>query len=135
VPRLSVLAVRAALLYLAVGATLGALILWDKGLPLAPGLRRLLPAHREMLLMGWMVQLALGVGVWILPRFSGGGPRRRAGLAWAAVVLLNLGILLTGFAGPLGLPLQAVAAGRALELAAALLFVVHLWPRVRAFSA
>jgi hypothetical protein len=131
---LTALAVRSALLHLAAGATLGALILWDKGLPLAPELRRFLPAHRELLLIGWMAQLALAVAYWILPRFSVGEARPRAWMAWSALVCLNLGVQLTAWAGPLGLPAPVVAAGRALELSAAVLFAGHAWPRVKPFG-
>lgn len=133
-PRLTALAVRSALLHLAVGATFGALILWDKGYPLAPELRRFLPAHRELLLVGWMVQLALAVAYWILPRSSGGEPRPRSWMAWSAAICLNLGVQLTAWAGPMGWPPQAVAVGRALELGAAILFAAHAWPRVRPFG-
>lgn len=133
-PRLTALAVRSALLHLAVGASLGALILWDKGAPLSPGLRRLLPAHRELLLIGWMVQLAMAVAYWILPRSSGGEARPRAWMAWLAASALNLGVTLSAWSTPFGWPPTAVAAGRALELGAAILFVGHAWPRVKRFG-
>ena len=133
-PRLSVLAIRASLLYLAAGFTLGALILWHKGAALDPGLWRWLPVHREMLLLGWMAQLAMGVAYWILPRFSRGPPRGIAPLASLAIASLNAGILLT--VSPIvAAPGTAIAAGRALEGFAVIAFAVHAWPRVRAFGA
>jgi hypothetical protein len=105
----------------------------------------LLPAHIEFLLFGWTVQLILGVGFWILPRFSPGEgrkPRRgREGLAWLAFFLLNLGALLAGL-GPLagvlggaGFSSTLSIAGRAAEAGAALAFAVHAWPRVKAAGA
>lgn len=133
-PRLTVVAVRAALVHLAIGATFGALILWDKGMPLSPHLRGLLPTHRELLLVGWMIQLAMGVAYWILPRFSEGEPRGRPAIAWASVLALNFGLHLTAWHRFLGLPPESVAVGRLLELAAAVLFAAHAWPRVRAFG-
>lgn len=54
-PRLSVWYTRFALLYLALGFTLGGLMLYNKGVPLHPALWSLLPAHIEFLLMGWMM--------------------------------------------------------------------------------
>ena len=48
-PRLSRLAIRAALLYLLLGFTFGGLMLLNKGIPLAPWAWRLLPAHVEFL--------------------------------------------------------------------------------------
>ena len=89
-PRLSVLFVRASLVYLAIGLTVGMLLLWNKGVPISPYVWMLLPAHIEFLLIGWIVQLALGVAFWILPRWQ--TQRGDVRPAWAAFVLLNVGI-------------------------------------------
>jgi len=91
-PQLSVLFARTALIYLALGFTLGAILLCNKRMPLHPAVWRLLPAHIEYLLMGWTVQLALGVAFWILPRWQ--SARSDVRPAWAAFLLLNLGIWL-----------------------------------------
>ena len=60
------------------------------------------------------LQLALGVAIWILPRFS--GPRRhgRIELAWAACVLINAGVRLA-LVGLLGRVDGLLALGRALQ--------------------
>jgi hypothetical protein len=130
-PRLSRLFVRAALLYLALGFTFGALLLAHKGVPLHPALWSLLPAHIEFVLVGWMVQLALGVAFWILPRFAREPKRGDERPAWVAFILLNLGIwavsfvpLLDGF-GWLG------PAGRAAQAAGVLAFAFYAWARVK----
>lgn len=128
-PRLSVWFVRAALCYLALGLTLGTLLLWNKGIPIHPFVWRLLPAHIEFLLVGWTVQLALGVAFWILPRWqTQRGDVRPAWLAWG---LLNLGIWLVVLTPWLGLPEVALTSGRVCEAAAAAAFLVHAWPRVK----
>jgi hypothetical protein len=77
--------------------------------------------------MGWLVQLAMGVGYWILPRLEGRRPR--SWLALAAVIALNLGVALVTLDA--GLETGLAATGRGAELAAALAFGVHAWPRVR----
>ncbi|NOZ73444.1 MAG: hypothetical protein GXP38_16340 [Chloroflexi bacterium] len=66
-PRLSTWFVRASLIYLALGVTLGGLLLAEKGIPFYPALWIALPVHMEFLLIGWMVQLAMGMAYWILP--------------------------------------------------------------------
>ena len=126
-PRLTAWSLRAALLYRWVGFTFGALLLANKGLPFWPQVWRLLPSHIEFLLVGWMVQLALAVAFWILPRFPGGS-RGNENLAAASLVLLNLGVLMSSFQG---LSNILAATGRFCEVLAGLLFALHAWGRVK----
>lgn len=137
--------VRLSFCWLVGAGLLGALLLAGKGVP------ALLPAfgdaalHGELLLAGWLVQLALGVAYWIVPRV--GGERPRSGLAVAGAALLNLGLLLAltgalagsggipgGSAGLLPRPVAAflARASAPAELVAVLLFGVHLALRVAA---
>jgi heme/copper-type cytochrome/quinol oxidase subunit 1 len=132
-PSLSRLFVRASLVYLAAGFSLGSLLLVNKALLVNPAIWDLVPVHSEMLLMGWFVQLAVGVAFWILPRSGGNQPRGNITLAWSAFWLINLGILLVIMS--VGANQHALLlAGRALELCAVLAFVSTTWKRVRAFS-
>lgn len=132
-PRLSVWFIRAALLYLATGFTFGGLMLSDKGLHYYPQIWRWLPVHMELLLAGWLVQLAMGVAFWILPRHKNAAPRGNEALVWLAFGLFNLGIgcviAETTFALP-GLTML----GRVLEIGAVLVFVLSSWRRVRPFA-
>jgi hypothetical protein len=131
-PTLSTYFIRAALIYLGLGFTFGALMLWNKGAPLHPMLWRLLPAHIEFLLLGWTVQLAMGVAFWILPRFQ--RSRGNTTPAWIAFWLLNGGVLLVGLGPLVGAPAAVTLAGRLAQLAAAAAFAIHAWPRVKPFS-
>ncbi|HHY57105.1 MAG TPA: hypothetical protein GYA08_16910 [Chloroflexi bacterium] len=128
-PRLSAWYVRAALLYLGLGFTLGGLLLANKGLPQQPLLWRLLPAHIEFLLFGWTLQLAFGVAFWILPRWR--TQRGNVRPAWAALVLVNVGIWLVVLTGWLEWSAWSLALGRLLESAAVVAFGVHAWPRIK----
>jgi len=129
-PRLSGWFVRAALAYLAVGFTLGALILAEKGVSYAPMLWRYLPVHYELLLVGWLIQLALGVAFWILPRFPQGAPRGNEALIWLSFALLNLGIACV--VAETVLSIQGLRlVGRAIESGGVLAFVWGSWRRVR----
>lgn len=131
-PRISVWFVRCALVHLAVGFTLGTLILLGTRWTGIAAVTALRPLHAEMLLFGWMVQFAFGVGAWILPFGRGVNDDRRL---HAVFVLLNTGVVLVGLSllGP-GIAWLA-AAGRAAEIGAAALFAWHVWPRVRALAA
>lgn len=134
-PRPARYLVRTALLHLLVGFGLGGLLLANKGLPFWPALWRLRPAHVELLLVGWTVQLTLGVAYWILPRLRGDRPRGDTRAVWAAYLLLNLGVIALAF-GPLTARAGVLAvAGRGAELAAVLLLVAQAWPRVKAAGA
>lgn len=128
-PRFSVWTIRAALLYLVLGLTIGALMLWHKGVPLHPALWRLLPAHIEFLLFGWTVQLALGIAYWILPRFQ--AERGNPILIWLALGLLNLGVLLVSIAPFVDAPGIVSLYGRVAEIAGAAAFALHAWPRIK----
>ena len=78
-PRLSVWLVRTSLAFLAAGVSLGAAALAGKGLAAGPWVSRLVPIHAEFLLVGWTVQLVLGVAYWILPRLRHGRGARQPG--------------------------------------------------------
>ena len=133
-PGLSVWMVRLSLVHLVAGSGLGALLLASRDLPrlagIGGGLWGFRNVHLETLLVGWMVQLALGVAFWILPRV--GGERPRPLLAVAGAALLNAGVLAAAAGGAWEAEAWAVA-GRSAEAAGALLFGVHAWPRVLRF--
>lgn len=131
-PRLSVWAVRLSLLYLLLGFTLGALMLANKGVPFAPWVWSLLPAHIDILLFGFVIQLAIGIAYWILPRYRGGSRGNETAL-WITIGLLNLGIWTVTFIGLLNLPGQWLVFGRLLEGIAAVLFAFQAWRRIRTF--
>lgn len=138
-PKLSVWMVRTALLHLGLGFAFGALALWNKGLPIAGDLWRLVAVHLDVLLIGWTAQLGMGTAFWILPRFATtqryaqGHMKSRFGnvrLAWLAYILVNVGVVLA-VGGALFNAAGWVAVGRICELLAVLSFAVHAWPRVR----
>jgi heme/copper-type cytochrome/quinol oxidase subunit 1 len=132
-PQLSRNFVRFSLAYLATGFSLGALLLINKGMQISPPTWRLLPIHAEVLLMGWFVQLALGVAYWILPRLAGDEPRGSVRFAWSAFWLVNLGIILVSLGSLVSSP-PLVLAGRLVELLGVVAFVACSWRRVKPFA-
>ena len=129
-PKLSALFVRLSLLYLWLGITFGTLLLINKGMPFAPWLWKLLPAHIEVLLLGWLVQLAMGIAFWILPRFFRGKPRGDERWSLAGLILLNLGILLV-VAQDLFTLLGITWIGRSLEIFGGSAYLFGNWKRVK----
>lgn len=129
-PRLSQWYIRSSFIYLFLGFTIGALLLANKGVPLHPALWAWLPIHIEFLLMGWILQLVLGMAFWILPRFWQAPRRGKVPGAYIAFVFLNGGILLvTGYilVGGSG---WFLATGRLFELGAAVAFAHAVWSRI-----
>ena len=124
-PKASVWLIRMALLHLIIGALLGAAYLSFK----ADGGMAWVATHRdvhiELMLVGWMIQLVIGVAYFILPR-PGAAPLTGP-LIWSVLLLINGGVVLVG----LGYQLP----GRLAETAAAGLFVLHAWNRQRAYTA
>ena len=133
-PRLSCWFIRASLLYLAVGFTSGALLLAHKGVPIHPALWRLLAPHIEFVLLGWTLQLAMGVAFWILPRHTQGPERGHEVTVWLSFALLNGGVLMVGLGWMLGAPALIPLLGRVAEAGSAVAFAAHAWRRVRPFG-
>ena len=128
-PRLSRFFIRASLIYLFLGFTFGALILANKGILFAPLVWALLPAHIELMFLGWMTQLALGVAFWILPRLASSTPRGDERWSWSAFVLVNLGIL-ASVLSPLAGISWIVLLARALQTLGFAAFALGNWQRI-----
>ena len=133
-PRLSCWFIRASLAYLVAGFTLGALMLTLKAVARYRGLGLLMTPHVEFLLIGWTLQLTMGVAFWILPRFEQGTSRGAVGYAWLAFVLLNAGVILAGLGPALGDAGFTRLLGRAAEAGAAFTLGLHAWRRIRRAS-
>ncbi|HEX5164014.1 MAG TPA: hypothetical protein VFV93_01355 [Thermomicrobiales bacterium] len=134
----SVRLVRASLLWLVLGFTLGALMLSDA---LVPGDWRawFAPTHGHILFVGWFLQFAIGVGYWLLPRKR--TPERPLGYnerhATIAFGFLNSGLLLRVLAEPPGrvgnggdLVDITLAVSSMLQLAAIVIIASQIWPRI-----
>lgn len=138
-PRLSQLMIRSALVWLALGFTLGGLVLFNKGVPLLPWLWTLRAAHIHILLVGWTVQLACGVAFWILPRLDASGSRGDERPIWLCYAALNAGVTLAAIYGPIAASVR-IAAGEIVYVVVGVLYLIaaaamflHAWPRIAPF--
>ena len=129
-PRYSVWALRLALIEFLLGVTIGALLLTQKVWPFLPAIWILLPAHIELLLFGWLLQLVFGIAYWIFPRLRVSPKRGPQWLAWLALGALNIGLLLAALA-PLWPRGPLLLVGRTVEALAGLAMLAALWPRVK----
>ncbi len=136
--RLTAVMVRLSLGWLLAGFVIGGAMLVDRA---APGAWRawLAPSHGHMLFVGWFLQFALGIAYWLLPRKR--SPARPLGyherFAFLGVGALNAGLVLRLFSEPLERTGQGTTvtvtmlfASATLQVVAALIFVLQLWPRI-----
>lgn len=126
-PTLSRWYLKASLIYLALGALMGGIVLWNKGIPV-PGGWQMLGPHIALVTEGWLLLLTMGVAYWILPRW--GQERRRVWLAGLAYACLNGAVWIGVLGSWTKIPWLTVAGG-VLQVAACLAFAIHAWPRVR----
>ena len=132
-PRVSFWFLRASLLYLALGFTIGALMLWDRAFFIGPAIWPLHALHVEIMLVGWVLQLVMGTAYWIFPRFGMTPAQRgREDLAWLAFGMVNVGLWTVGFTSLFGFVAGVATAGRATEALAAVLMAANIWARTRA---
>ena len=142
--------VKASIVYLILGAILGALLFVNRWFPLEPRIATLRVSHTQFLIVGWLTQLILGVAWWLFPPLSigllpgepkparrGQAQRGREPLFWATFVCLNAGILLRALFEPLFALTQVSVYGfltgisGLFLLVAAVAFVFNMWGRVR----
>lgn len=138
-PRISQYFIRTALLSLALGSTIGGLMLTAKGIGQPAWIWAWRSGHVQLLLVGWLVQLACGVAIWILPRFDATGDRGDARWSWLAygtlnggVALASLHVPLAGLVGRGGVRWMPVTAGGLYAVAGGVL-AISLWRRVLPF--
>jgi len=130
--------VRLSVSWLLSGFVIGGLMLTDRAVP---GAWRawLAPSHGHMLFVGWFLQFVLGIAYWLLPRKRSSdrplGYDER--ISWIGVGGLNAGLVLRMLGEPLErtgrgnlATLAALFGSAALQLAAVLIFVTQIWPRM-----
>ncbi len=145
---------RASLVYLGIGAVLGAILFVNRWLPLGPRIPLLKSSHVVVLLSGWLTQFILGVAWWLFPPLDIGEKARettaaRRGQAqrgseplfWVTFFALNTGVLMRAIFDPLygwtqvGLFDRLGSVSGLFLLGAALAFVANMWRRVRELGA
>ncbi len=145
--------VKASVVYLCLGAVLGALLLINRWLPFEPRIVTLKVSHVQVLVIGWLTQLILGVAWWLFPPLKAGlrrdaprpvrsGQRQRGSelLFWATFVCLNGGVLFRAVLEPLHSWTRLGWLGTLANvsdlflLVAAIAFVANMWGRVRALG-
>ncbi|MDR9414974.1 MAG: hypothetical protein RI564_01730 [Gracilimonas sp.] len=132
-PPISRLMIRLSLVYLLVGTAIGTFMLINKAFLISPLIWFIFPIHIEFLIFGWIIQCTMGVAYWMLPRFLEAKGRGSSKIAWAMVIILNVGILAVAFA-PYGLGKNAALSGRVMEAASVVIFILLHWNRIVTYN-
>jgi cbb3-type cytochrome oxidase subunit 1 len=129
--------IKTSLVFLLAGLLLGTYILVSQFVLGRFPPRLFVTAHVHLLLVGFVLMIVMGVATWMFPRPAKDDARYRPGLAEAvywlmtvATALRSAAELAAGLWGGWGL-LLLVTLGGIGQLAAAGLFVVNMWWRVR----
>lgn len=89
----------------------------------------------HLLTVGWLLQLITGVAYWMFPRRPGESPRGDPAPGWAAWACLNVGLVARTAGEPWRMaangPLWPMQLAAVTQVAAAVLIVALLWPRIR----
>lgn len=136
-PRLTRYLIKTAFVYLAVALVLGLLLTARAAFDLPAEIAAFSPVFFHVLMVGWVTQLIFGMLFWMLPKYSKEQPRGSERLAWAAYLLLNVGLILRIVGEPL-IVLQPewgsgwlVLTSAILQLLGGWVFIVCFWPRVK----
>lgn len=136
-PLLSRTFIKAGLIYFVVGLMAGVLYFARSTFNLPANLSALYPVYIHLLMVGWVMQLILGVVYWMFPKYSKERPRGSETLGWVVFWLLNAGLILRAVGEPL-IALKpewtlgwTLAVSAILQLLAAWGFVVNTWGRVK----
>jgi len=128
--------VKTSFVFLLLGLILGGYITVEVNLRGRSVTWPLITAHVHLVLVGFMLTLVFGVATWMFPRPARDDERYRPGLAWvvywlltASTVVRVLGEFAAAAAGSRGSSLAAL--GGLGQLAAAVVFVINMWTRVR----
>jgi heme/copper-type cytochrome/quinol oxidase subunit 1 len=128
--------VRTSFVFLLLGLALGGYITVEVNVRGRAVAWPLMTAHVHLVLVGFMLMLVFGVATWMFPRPAREDVRYRPGLAqlvyWlltASTVLRTVGEVAAAAAGTRGSSLAAL--GGLGQLAAAVVFVINMWTRVR----
>lgn len=140
-PRTTRIALRAALIYLVVGAAAGALHWIDyawRPWPEAAGVfSAFSPTYVHLIVVGWLTQFIMGVMHWMFPIVSRVRPRGDERIVAAAFVLLNGGLVFRTVSepwnalAPSDVMRVVLVASAVLQACGAALFAGTAWPRVR----
>lgn len=132
-PLVSRIAIRMAFGWLIVGFGTGTALAAARGGFLPAAIYAAFELHTGALLIGFFVQLVIGVAFWMFPKHGSGAARGNEQVVVAGIVLLNLALVARVAASVAASSRGATTAGAGIALAVAIC-ATQLWPRVKPFA-
>ncbi len=134
-PRVTRWFVRLSFLYLGAALLIGVGLAAHRLGGSPPWVTRWSPTYFHFFMLGWVSQLIFGVAHWMFPNYSPQAPRGNEALIWAALVLVNVGLVLRAVAEPFashgGVWGWLLVLSALFQWVGVTCFVVNTWPRVR----
>lgn len=136
-PTLSRWYIKIGMLYFVVGVMLASLLLAQPVMGWSSKLQVLRPVYLHFLFIGWVSQLIMGVGYWMLPKYSKDKPRGSERLGWIVLFLLNIGLVLRAIGEPAMALVPQAGLGWTLAVASLCLllagwgFILNTWGRIK----
>ncbi len=129
-PSQSIWMIRSSLLYLMFSVSIGTAILLQKVITLHPFIWAMLPAHYEMAIWGWIVQLAMGTAYWMFPRKLEEPKRGPEWAGWSVFIFFNFGLILLVISTLFRSFTYGAVYGRGFILISVLIFVILILQRI-----
>jgi hypothetical protein len=136
-PQLTRAFIKISFLYLVTALLVGLLLALRQQVALPGWLTMAGPVYFHLFLVGWLTQLIFGTIHWLFPSADPPRPERERRLGWAALVLLNAGLLLRVVAEPAATLQPGSVWGWLLVVSATsqwlggMAYVIVVWPRSR----
>ena len=136
-PLLTRLFIKSGLVYFVVALSMATLGLAQPLFNLPSWLLSFRPVYLHLFMVGWVLQLIIGIVFWMFPKQSREKPRGSERLSWMVFWTLNLGLILRAITEPLVTSFPQTNVGwvlvvsALLQLVAGLGFIANTWGRVK----
>jgi hypothetical protein len=129
--------IKTGLTYLVFSLLVGVIMAAQPILSLPNVFSYLFPTYIHLFVVGWVTQIIFGVSIWMFPSPEAGGRYGNETILWSVYWSINAGLLLrlaepgNLFYPNSGIMDAGLAISALLQWVAALLYVYHIWERVK----
>lgn len=136
-PTLTRVFIKTGMIYFLMAMVVGVALAAPSLFSMPSTLAALRPVYFHLFMVGWVLQLIIGIAFWMFPKLSKHEPRGSEALGWLVYICLNIGLIFRAF-GEILLALRpgsetgwTLALAAVLQLVAGWGFIVNTWLRVK----